>query len=1352
MSHSGKTMTFAIDLVPQEDNIYNLGNSSQRWKIYGDVQPYTTRIYPVLSTTGERSAWYKITFPYYNATTGSAAKWFMNSFDLHFGGGYNANPSGVAHISFYWTRAANNGAWTLGQGAAYIEGILANKITFYYRVAEPGILYVSNTANAYNGIWLDNLYVDDTSPSLDWSTTKIEATSAITANTDPALSAYTILSTTYLYNSGGTLKTDSNFEGKYIKGTWLYTSAATAKTSTSKLATIESDNFIYYITPANALKSAVGTTTIGGASTPIYWDGSAFTAGTALSDGAYKSILNNTSAGALGWNSAGNTNANNLRLINVNTLAYWNGAYSGTSSNLTYYKGGAFGTMAKENATDYAKLASPTFTGTPKAPTAANGTSTTQIATTEFVNNTLAYANAMTFKGTLGTGGTITTLPASHNAGDTYRVITAGTWAGKYCEVGTLIICTTDGTAANDAHWTSVETNEDGAVIGPSSSTTNSLAFFNSTTGRVIDSTSKITVYNDVDITVQGATKKRNGIRLSGTCYGNTAADLTSNTAGVMRYEDGGVRIEFSADSSDNAALLYTNHDYANTGGGSSFHFVGQNGSNDTGGNLAVTAPDFVARRRMAVGQNFTDTNYALKVKGTSLFTGNFEVRGNTIRLRNANNDNNQAGTAPYVTSLLMGDGSYVAFNEFHDDWLAIQSRGLVLNVRSSPIAVYDTTKTYAVGDVVWYDKNYYICNTAITTAEAWTAGHWSLRNPSGAILSEGSIIPWTNNTYTLGNSSYKWSTVYATTFSGNATSANYINLYEARGTTTTLNKAANYVAAGAMFHLVASSNTSATDNGKTPTDANILQMNWDNSGGYDAQLGIATGINRMYFRARPSSKTAWDEVAHAPVGTTGVGNSTQPVYMTSEGVITACTSYANASVNYATSAGSATSATTATYIKCTDTRNTALNPTDLTAAQGVRFDFKAKGTINLTATDTYAGVMSFRPYASNTDWSGGNAHQLAFNSEGLHWRNGGASWGNWYQILDSNNTSAAKANGTAVSVTCGTDATLATINNVAVKINVAKPTYTYSDVGAAATNHGTHVTTATVQSALGINSSGSSSKALTEKGTFVTFGTSNLTIGTTSGTAMAGNTTVTNVAISANITTDADYPIVFATSNKDTTAAKNEGLQKSGAKFYFNPNTGNVQATTFNGYTLAAASAKGVVTTIDTSANLPTSNAVKTFVEGKGYTTNTGTVTSVKLIQGAGITVSSSGTAITTTGERTISITGMDTTNGSTTKWLNQKGGWSTPTAANVGALASSTVVTNVAISANTVTNADYPIVFATSNTGTTAAKNEGLQKSGAKLFVNPSTGTLYSTKFCVNESVTLQYNTTDQSLEFIF
>lgn len=110
-------------------------------------------------------------------------------------------------------------------------------------------------------------------------------------------------------------------------------------TSTSWLgswdATVSGEYRLRAISPANAVKSAVGTTQIGGTTTPIYWTGSAFSAGTALSDGAYKSILNNTSKGALGWNSAGATNADNLRLINVNTLAYWNGAYSGTNSNLS---------------------------------------------------------------------------------------------------------------------------------------------------------------------------------------------------------------------------------------------------------------------------------------------------------------------------------------------------------------------------------------------------------------------------------------------------------------------------------------------------------------------------------------------------------------------------------------------------------------------------------------------------------------------------------------------------------------------------------------------------------------------------------------------------------------------------------------------------------------------------------------------------------------------------------------------------------------------------------------------------------------------------------------------------------
>ena len=66
-----------------------------------------------------------------------------------------------------------------------------------------------------------------------------------------------------------------------------------------------------------------------------------------------------------------------------------------------------------------APLASPTFTGTPKAPTATAGTNTTQIATTEFVStaiaNAIAGVTSITYR-------VVTTLPASGENGVIYLV------------------------------------------------------------------------------------------------------------------------------------------------------------------------------------------------------------------------------------------------------------------------------------------------------------------------------------------------------------------------------------------------------------------------------------------------------------------------------------------------------------------------------------------------------------------------------------------------------------------------------------------------------------------------------------------------------------------------------------------------------------------------------------------------------------------------------------------------------------------------------------------------------------------------------------------------------------------
>lgn len=151
----------------------------------------------------------------------------------------------------------------------------------------------------------------------------------------------------------------------------------------------------------------------------------------------------------------------------------------------------ALNSFKREVEETYAAVNSPALTGTPKAPTASSGDNSTQIATTAFVQgeitSKIAAADAMIYKGTIGTDGTVTALPSTTaQTGWTYKVITAGTYAGQACEVGDMIICLTDGSSSTAATWTVVQSNLDGAVTGPSSSVNGNLAVFSGTTGKVI--------------------------------------------------------------------------------------------------------------------------------------------------------------------------------------------------------------------------------------------------------------------------------------------------------------------------------------------------------------------------------------------------------------------------------------------------------------------------------------------------------------------------------------------------------------------------------------------------------------------------------------------------------------------------------------------------------------------------------------------------------------------------------------------------------------------------------------------------------------------------------------------------
>ena len=112
-----------------------------------------------------------------------------------------------------------------------------------------------------------------------------------------------------------------------------------------------------------------------------------------------------------------------------------------------------------------------------------------------------AFASGINLRGTVGSGGTVETLPAdSYTLGDMYVVLTDGTYASQVCEPGDLILCVKayaeEGAA--DTDWTVVQNNVVRAVKGPESATDGNLMAFDGVSGTVAkDSTLKTADVSD---------------------------------------------------------------------------------------------------------------------------------------------------------------------------------------------------------------------------------------------------------------------------------------------------------------------------------------------------------------------------------------------------------------------------------------------------------------------------------------------------------------------------------------------------------------------------------------------------------------------------------------------------------------------------------------------------------------------------------------------------------------------------------------------------------------------------------------------------------------------------------------
>ncbi len=270
-----------------------------------------------------------------------------------------------------------------------------------------------------------------------------------------------------------------------------------------------------------------------------------------------------------------------------------------------------------------------------------------------YVDNLLGANDAMVFKGTIGTGGTVTALPTTHQAGWAYRVITAATYAGKACEIGDLLIAIVDrsGSSNTDDDWTAVQTNLDGAVIGPASSTTNALAVFNGTTGKLIQNSSFVPTTvggNLINLTNPSAIRfvrinADNSVSsLSDTDFRTAIGAGTSSTVGTVTAISAGNGMNYSPITttgnivlgtpssitlSSTNSVTSTSHTHAFSPGGTTSEYIRGDGAATSGGALTKTDDTNVT---LTIGGS--PTNALLSATSLALgWTGNLAAnRGGT--------------------------------------------------------------------------------------------------------------------------------------------------------------------------------------------------------------------------------------------------------------------------------------------------------------------------------------------------------------------------------------------------------------------------------------------------------------------------------------------------------------------------------------------------------------------------------------------------------------------------------------------------------------------------------------------------------------------------------------------------
>lgn len=587
--------------------------------------------------------------------------------------------------------------------------------------------------------------------------------------------------------------------------------------------------------------------------------------------------------------------------------------------------------------------------------------------------------DAMIFKGTLGTNGTVTALPASHKIGDTYRVITAGSYAGVQCEVGDLVICITAGTAANNAHWTVAQTNIDGAVVGPTSSTDGRVALFSGTSGKVLKQSSYTlgcsvpsdAKFTDTVYTHPSYTQVSSGLyKITTNSTGHITAATAVVKADITALGIPGSNTTYGIGDYDTSGLIkpWKSYTKASTGptAATSDTAVAVNGITTTSGRYYAVEIDSAGRAFVNVPWTDNDTNTDTKVKQTSS-TGN--------------------AAYPILTATTASPTSGTAYESYYNTGVTINpsTKTVTATTFSGALNGNATTATTATKSTI---ENL----TPPSSSTNYYNLFYSAVSGTGKLIADEA---WRTQFLAGTTSATGWARIILGNSTGSGTAGNLEGQILLYSTSTSYHTIKGSATTSVVTHTLPATTGTILNTGTTSITA--VQT----SGAHIATLKINGTDTKLYAPSNPSlalGTTATTSTAGTLVSSVAVsghtvtmtkyngtiGSTTKPAYFNA-GVPTVCSTYAGGTA--VTLNGTSKAASTASFYAPTAAGTSGQVLVSSGGAPGWK-DFDEvglkTGTVTQAITTSWANIVTAANMATYCPEAGTYAIQVSGSSIGI--------------------------------------------------------------------------------------------------------------------------------------------------------------------------------------------------------------------------------------------------------------------------------------------------------------------------------------------------------------------------------